>query len=685
MYWFRDGIFYFIPWLVAMLPTWAGGWMIISRAFRLKSHERLLAGFGFGLIIYLFLANIFGYFLPSQIVFSLPALVVFLFGLALSYRHKKLDLEWKDLFQWKVLLFGLLMTLLITRVEQGLAISDDPKNMTVISQLATGEIPARHYLDGTKVFSSHYGFHLLGASMMSIGNAMPWSAFDISKAITSAYGLIVSYLIIRRYVTDPKKVAITVALMTIVGGTRWLFFLMPQSILKPLDDLITMQGTSALMNMPFSQAIYEKWTLDGGPPLGYIFGFLNSLNGFFFHGHSGGLVTLGLIWLTLNYTRKFSSYLLYVPLFAMSAMSTETSFVFFAFGTVAATIWAFIRRKPDKSIELGLCAALLISLPIITFQGGYITSKASSIFAGKPVISTEVSEPTDDVDPDSPADITSMSFLNFSLRLPPGIPNAHLGELSLTEPLLVLTAILEIGPFILIVPWILAFIWKKYRQNDVYLGILVFSTTAAFLFPVFFKYYVDRDITKIMSHAISNWKTILLLFIWVKVESTGWKKWVDTAVRYFAIGSVALAAMGGIVITIANLSAISKPVLSHNINSLDAYVSRDTWNKLDESAFIFDDRRWRASALTGLPTKYGAVSSGTAEWNQINKAATVENLTKAGYRYVYIDKDWWYNLPNSSRKDLSRSCVVTVTEYIDDWPLDIPDFRRLIDISACEE
>ena len=70
MYWFRDGIFYFIPWLVAMLLTWAGGWMIISRAFRLKSHERLLAGFGFGLIIYLFLANIFGYFLPSLIVLA---------------------------------------------------------------------------------------------------------------------------------------------------------------------------------------------------------------------------------------------------------------------------------------------------------------------------------------------------------------------------------------------------------------------------------------------------------------------------------------------------------------------------------------------------------------------------------------------------------------------------------------
>ncbi len=685
MYWFRESIFYFIPWLITMLLTWAGGWMIVSRAFRLKKHERLLVGFGFGLSIYLFLANIFGYFLPAQVVYSLPALVVFTLGLALSYRHKKLDLAWKDLFQWKILLFGLLMTLLIVRIEQGLAINDDPKNMTVISQLATGEIPARHYLDGTKVFSSHYGFHLLGASMMSIGNAMPWSAFDISKAITSAYGLILSYLIIRRYVRDPKKVAITVALVMVVGGTRWLLFLMPQSILKPLDDLITMQGTSALMNMPFSQAIYEKWTLDGGPPLGYIFGFLNSLNGFFFHSHSGGLNVLGLIWLTLNHTRKFTSFLLFVPLLAIAALTTETSFAFFAIGIAAATLWAIICRKPDKRIELGIFAALLIALPIITFQGGYLTSKAASIFSGKSAITSTVTEQPIEVDPTSSTDIASLSIMNFSLRWPPGIPNAHLGELSLSEPLLILTAILEIGLFILVLPWILAFTWKKFQKNDIYLGILVFSTIAAFLFPVFFKYYVDRDITKIMSYAISSWNFLLLIFIWEKVQTTGWKKWIDTAARYFAIGSVVLAAMGGIVVTIANLSAISQPVLSHNINSLDAYVSRDTWNKLDDSAFIFDNRRWRASALTGLPTSYGTSGSGKPEWNLINKSATIENLTQAGYRYVYIDKEWWYDLPNSSRKNLSQSCVVTVTEYIDDWPLDVPDFRRLIDISACEK
>jgi hypothetical protein len=196
---------------------------------------------------------------------------------------------------------------------------------------------------------------------------------------------------------------------------------------------------------------------------------------------------------------------------------------------------------------------------------------------------------------------------------------------------------------------------------------------------------VDRDITKIMSYAISSWNFLLLIFIWEKVQTTGWKKWIDAAARYFAIGSVVLAAMGGIVITIANLSAISKPVLSHNINSLDAYVSRDTWNKLDDSAFIFDNRRWRASALTGLPTSYGSSANGKPEWNLINKSATIENLTQAGYRYVYIDKEWWFDLPNSSRKDLSQSCVVTITEYIDDWPLDVPDFRRLIDISACEK
>ena len=394
---------------------------------------------------------------------------------------------------------------------------------------------------------------------------------------------------------------------------------------------------------------------------------------------------MGLIWLTLNHTKRFTSFLLFVPLFAIAALTTETSFVFFAFGVAAATLWAIIRQKPDKRIEFRLCAALLIAVPIITFQGGYITSKVLNIFAGNPIITNTVSGEAEDVDPSASSNLVNLSIMNFSLRWPPGIPNAHLGELSLSEPLLILTAILEIGPFILILPWILVFTWKKYNKNDVYLGIQVFSTITAFLFPVFFKYYIDRDITKIMSYAISSWSFLLLLFIWEKVNSRGWRKWLDTAVHYFAIISVALGAMGGIVITISNLSAISKPVLSHNINSLDAYVSRDTWNKLDDSAFIFDNRRWRASALTGLPTSYGTSGEGKPEWNLINKSATIKNLADAGYRYVYIDKDWWYDLPNSSRQELSQSCVVTVTEYIDDWPLDVPDFRRLIDISGCTE
>ncbi len=685
MYWFRDNFLYFIPWLIVMLITWFGGWLATSRIFRLKSQENIFVSFGIGLFIYIFFVNICGYFLPAPITFILPAFITLIFGFLTNYRNKKFQLDWKDLGHWKLLLFGLLFALFMVRMEQGLAISDDPKNITLISQLATGDIPPKFYLDGSKFFSTHYSFHLIGASMMSVGNVMPWSAFDLSKALVASYSLILIYLISLRYVKYPYQAILVVALFTVVGGTRWLFFLIPQNLIQPLDGLITLQGTSANMNLPFTQAIFQKWTLDGGPPLEYIFGFLNSLNGFFFNSHSGGLaeIALSIIWLTLGQTKKYLSYLIYIPLLAMFALSTETAFVFFALGVLGITIWAFVSRKPNKSVEIGLCLALLLSSPIIAVQGGYITEKVEKVLTGKWIVSASEPEIFSEISSDDSNNISDFEILNFSIRWPPGFPNAHLGELSLTEPLLLLTALIEIGPFLLIVPWLIIFAWRKYRDGDVYWGIITIASVLAFLFPIFVKYYVDRDITKIMAVALGNWKYQLLLFIWVSVVSQGWKRHIQHAVRYFSIFSVIIAAMGGIVVSIFNFSAISKPVLSYNINSLDAYVSSETWNKLDNSYLIFDRMRWRASMLTGLKTEFGSTKDGKPEWNLINNAATIENMAAAGYRYAYIDKIWWYELPESSRESLSQSCVKIIAEYVDDWPLEVPDFRRLIDISEC--
>lgn len=685
MYWFRESILFFIPWLLIMGITSLGGWMIISRAFNLESKFRLLIGMGFGLGLYLFLANLCGYVFPAKVAFTLPAFLIFILGFTLAFRNRKIQVEWKDLNQWKILVFAVIMVVFSTRIEQGLAISDDPKNLTLISQLAVGNIPPHHYLDATRVFSYHYGFHLLGASMMSIGNAMPWSAFDISKAILTTYSLILIYLLASRYIKARWGAVITTALYSIFGGTRWLFYLVPLTVIKPLDKLITLQGTSALMNVPFTQAIYQTWTIDGGPPLGYLFGFMNSLNGFFFNSHVGtgtlGGILLLLIWLTLSHSRSFGSYLLYVPLLALCALSTETSYGMFAFGVVVIALIAIIRKKRNKRVEMGLLLALVISIPIVAFQGGVLTNRVASVLSGNPLVTASTEENA--AEDSSSMDISNFKLMGFSLRWPPAFPNAHLGELSILNPYTLLAAFLEIGPFLLVIPWVIAYAWKKYKEDDIYWGIITVGSIFAFLVPIFVQYYVDRDITKIISFAISNWKLQFLIFLWVPITAINWKKYLQKAVQALAIFSTVVAAMGGIVVTISNFSAISQPILSHRINSLDAYISSDTWNKLAPSALIFDSATWRASALTGLQTKFGTSSAGTPEWNEINKAATIENLTAAGYQYVYIDKEWWYNLPASSRESLSQACVSVVDEYVDDWPLDIPDFRRLIDISGC--
>lgn len=679
MYWFRESFLAFIPWLLIMVSVGMGGWMIVSRMFSLEAYERVIAGFGFGLVFYLFLTNICGYIFNSWLIYGLPGLLVFAFGLALVYRERKTILDWKDFTYWKPILVGLVLLLVVTRIEQGLTISDDPKNLTFISRMAAGDIPP-HYLRRGEPFSYHYGFLLLGASMMRLGNAMPWSSFDISKAIVFTFTLLILYLIAKRYVKARYGAVITVALYSFFGGTRWLFFLLPLSRIKPLDQLIQLQGTSALMNVPFTQAIYQLWTLDGGPPLGYTFGFLNSLNGFIFNSHAGtgalGSITILLIWLTLSRTRTKYSHLLFVPLLAMNALSTETSYALFAFGICAITILAHIRKKTDKSQEYGMLLALAISIPIVAFQGGVITNRVMGILSGNQTIQATANTVT--------SAAANFEIMGFSLRWPPAIPNAHLGELSLINPYTLLAALLEIGLFVLVVPWVISFAWKKYRENDVYWGIVTITSILAFIIPIFIQYSVDRDITKIFSHAISTWKIQFLLFLWIPLSKIGWKGIFQKFILWFSYLTLVLGVLGGVVVTISNLSAVSQPKLSHRINSMDAYVASDTWGKLDQTSMVFDHFGWRASALTGLQTGSGMGNS-NLQWNDINKKPTIEKLLTEGYRYVYIDKDWWVNLPASSRKNLSQSCVVTVTEYIDDWPLDVPDFRRLIDISNCAD
>ena len=87
MYWFRESnVFGFIPWLLVALVWTIGGWLIATHAFNLEKKQRILIGFGLGLVIYLWLVNLMGGWFDVKIAYILPSLLVLIIGLVFAWR-----------------------------------------------------------------------------------------------------------------------------------------------------------------------------------------------------------------------------------------------------------------------------------------------------------------------------------------------------------------------------------------------------------------------------------------------------------------------------------------------------------------------------------------------------------------------------------------------------------------------
>ena len=351
MYWFRESnIFGFIPWLLAALVWTAGGWLIATHAFNLEKKQRILVGFGIGLVIYLWLVNLLGGWFDLKIAYLLPAILVLLIGLISAWRSKEPFLDLRDI---KISpLFILILGLFIYSVllERGLGIYDDYHHLPAISAMGAGNLPPQYMLNAFYDYSYHYGFELLGGSLMQLGNLFPWSAFDIAKSIVFVYSLVLVAFILRQYLDKTWKVVTGVVLFILMGGTRYLLMLLPTPFLKNLDASITFIGVSQDLNLPFSKALFAQWVVGGGPPTPFIYGFNNGLNSPYLVNHMGewplALIILGLLWLLSNKFSSFKAIPILAILMAHLALTYES-----AYGLIMVTlvlVGLFIKIKKPK-------------------------------------------------------------------------------------------------------------------------------------------------------------------------------------------------------------------------------------------------------------------------------------------------------------------------------------------------
>ncbi len=698
MYWFRDGsALSLLPWLAVMAIWWLGGWLAAAHAFRLERNERLIVGFGVGLVGFTWFANLLGHWLAPEIAYPLAAIVVLSAGMVFAWKGERPALDWGDWSAWLWLAAGLALTYVFLRFSKGLAIFDEQKNLSLISLIASGNIPPEFERGAQVNFIYHYGFHVFGGSLMRLGGMLPWSAFDLAKSIVWALALLLAGLVGQRHIRAAWGGVVAATVLALASGTRYLLLLLPPGILLGADALITLRGTSTYINLPFSQALLQPWPIDGGPPMPYPFAFVNGIMDPFVLSHQGpnafSMLFFLLAWLVAARQKSKAAVAVLAVLFAMWALAWEATYALFVLGAGLTAMYILWRRRDllDASMKQGL-AALAVSVPVAFLQGGTLTellkrsilewrewrSATGAVFDGI-VLAAPSKLASLSATTHTGAEIFSimdLSFLGFSLRWPPAIPSSHLGALSLFSPLQVLVALFEIGPVILFSVWAAQWAWRKAQSEGWFFAVLAFMGWTGFLIPIFFRYEADRDISRLTWQALFIW-TLLLVLMLGDAELT-WPRWT----RALAITSLALMVFGGAVIAGVQFTAATTTQLADGYTELDATMMAQIWDTLPEDAVMFGPLG-EATVVTGRLTGALLGPPQVADvdvWNELMESPTIQLFVESGYEFIYLTSRWWETLSPEAQAELETACVETVAEV---WDNSGSNFRKLLDLRGC--
>lgn len=680
MYWFREGVsLTLLPWLVAMLAAWLGGWWLATHTFKLNKGERLIVGLGLGIVLFTWLANLLGHWFPASETFYGAALIVLFAGLFVALRRKQGErFDLGDFSVWPWLLMGLALIWLFLRWSKGLALFDEHKNLSLISIIATGDIPPRFTPQSEIYFAYHYGFQVFAASVMRLGGMLPWSAFDTAKSVLWGVTLLLAGLLGRRYIGRPWGAWAAAGALALATGTRYLLLLMPPGLLLQADKLIQLQGTSALIGKPFSEALTSGWMVDGGPPVQYIFGFLSGIMEPFVMAHQGpntlSVLILLLVWLLLPKLTGRWSALVLVPIFAIWALTWETTYGLFVLGLfLFAGIYYWRNRNFNLPDLKPVLAAAALSIPIALLQGGTLTEMARHLFfagaqAAQPAAALGVGIGSFALAP-------AFDVLGFSLRWPPAILSSHLGALNIFSPVELIVALFEIGPVLLFTPWITRWAWRRASAGDWALGVLAISAWLGFLIPIFFQYEADRDISRLSGQALLTW-TLMLVFL-AADRAFNWKP----ILRQAAVAALALVVFPGIVIAGTQFSAATGTQLGDGFNKLDASISAQMWGTIPEDVRLFG-ALGSTTILSGHLTGQllDEMPSGSV-WDIVMKDPSLATIHR-WFDMAYIDSRWWDDLPPEVQagSGLDDACVETLAEI---WDNSHVNFRRLLDLRAC--
>ncbi|MDF1499273.1 MAG: hypothetical protein P1P76_02245 [Anaerolineales bacterium] len=671
MYWLlSDQSLHLIPLLVILSAVSISGWLIASHAFSLHPRERILTGVALGLVLLTFFSNLLARSLEPSLTFGVAGFLVVVISVGTWWVDRGRALDIQDLKIWPLVLPLLFSISIITLMGRGIAIFDDRKNLSIISMMAAGDIPPHFYMNPEYLFNYHYGFQLFGALLMRVGGFFPWSAFDLAKGIMASLAIVLAGIWGWR-VTHSRLWGMAVAAgVTFGSGGRWLLNFLPQSTLRKMSAQIDLWGAAGSTVTSLYEGLISYWTIDGGPPLPLPFSYVNGvLQPFILKLHKGpislSLLILFLVLLLLEKRRNVAGTVVLGILFATWALAAEAEMILFGLGFVLLVLIKIARSGIDYFIKnhdyRQTTIALLGGGMISVFQGGTVTETAKGLLGLR----------------DGTGLGGGTGVGGFELRLPPAIVSAHLGELQLTSPLQLLAGLLELGPALLAGIFVLVCLARWIQRGRMAESILGMSSLVGFILPLFLRYDVDRDITRMSAYALMGWIILALpaLAVWLRKYRSDWWKigfggWFGALI------------FGGLVVTTSLLSAMPRAVFSYHLAPVDVHMTRLIWDRLPAGAVIFDSHEWRAVPVTGRATRSSADNTTILpEWQELVDDPSPRLIAAAGYDFVYMDERQWEKLDDQMKDSYAVECVVLTAEAIDN---EGQFFRRIYDIRACK-
>jgi hypothetical protein len=201
------------------------------------------------------------------------------------------------------------------------------------------------------------------------------------------------------------------------------------------------------------------------------------------------------------------------------------------------------------------------------------------------------------------------------------------------------------------------------------------AALAGFVLPLFVRYGVERDISRLTGSALFIWLILGFPYLWL-----AWKSGQMSLRLLSGVGSFILV-LGGITLFSVQLIAISRPQLTYFIDETDALMSQKYWNRLEEGAQVLDFTAVRAVTLFGRAggRAFRDYFTPLPEREALLAELDPLKIRQAGYSYFYLDRHDWQRLSSEEKQALQQPCV----QRLESLAPEGKDFRWLLDVRAC--